>query len=276
MKIILRSVLLFVVFAMGLYGCGGGGDDSPPATSTPPPSTVGDVTIDKLAGSWFGTYESGTPALGNLQLTFSADGKTVTVNSVDGTQSDLAGPVTKDGPTSFRFTLNSPGPNGEPGLGAQVNSGMLLVNQLASYLIFVGDTSGGKEFGVLQKNAAAPAQSHSQADLNGTWTGYTATAGATFASLQPAVSNASCAPASASAPAGPTACTATLSGRTRSVPSYTLNDPAGRWQGNFTDTPQASGTTQAYISQDRNFIGVWACVDETTFPVSCDYSAWTK
>lgn len=274
MKIMSRNVFLFVVFAMGLYGCGGGGDGSPPPASTPPPPppTVGDVTIDKLAGSWYGTYDTGS--LVSLKLTFSATGTAITVDEVNGVPSDLTGTVTKDGPTSFRFTISNPS-------NTVQNQGMLLTDQAAAYLMFVGDTVGAREFGVLQKNAAAPLQTHTQTDVNGSWAGHTSAAGATFASLAPKTSNATCAPAAPAAPAGPSACTATLSDRTRSIPGFTLSEPNGRWQeSNYTDTPQTgapqNGTTQAFISQDKKFVGVWACTDPTSFPANCDYSAWTK
>lgn len=286
MIIMLRNTLVLMSFAITLAGCGGGGgggDEAPasappPPPSTPPPSntppaTISDVTIDKLAGSWFGTFDRKGSVV-SIKFTVSANGGAITLDEVDGQASDLAGTVTKDGLTSFRFTLSNPG-------NTVQNQGVLITDQAAAYMLFISDAPSDREFAVLQKNGAAPLQSHTQTDVNGAWNGHTSAVGASLTNLQPKGSAADCAPAAASAPAGASACKATLSDRSRSILSFTLSDPLGRWEDpNYTDTvsggPTQNGTTQAYISQDKKFIGVWACTSSASFPANCDYSAWTK
>jgi len=292
MKIMLRSAPVLVFLAATLTACGGGGGggdggnpapaSEPPPSTTPPPSTpppntppatISNVTIDKLAGTWYGTFDR-KGSMVSIKFTVSPSGTDITLDEVDGQPSDLKGTVTKDGLTSFRFAIANP-------TNTQQNHGVLITDQATDYLIFISDAPSDREFAVLQRqtNAAAQLETHSQTALNGAWNGHTSVVGNSLTGLQPKGSAADCAPAGA--PAGPTACKVTLSDRTRSVPAYTLSDPRGRWQdGNYTDTvpnsaPQ-NGTTQAYISQDGKFIGAWACANSASFPANCDFSAWTK
>ncbi len=60
--------VLVVAVALGLSACGGGGGGG----SAPPPAGGPDVSLDDLAGTWFGTLEDAARTLHTLALTFGA------------------------------------------------------------------------------------------------------------------------------------------------------------------------------------------------------------
>lgn len=265
-----RSILLSAFFATALVACGGGGgggDDSSaaPAPAPTPPPAPADVTLDKLAGTWFGTFDpDGT--VQTMEITMDAAGN-ITVLKLEGATTDITGTVTKatTPARAFRFQLRTAN-------NADLNSGILLTDPSGTYLLFVDRFSS---VGVIQKGATA-LPTYVQADIEKSWTGDRDTTTAGFSTLDQASTTASCKTATATT----SDCTITITGGpSRAGSSLASTDPRGRWIGSYTDTgPSANGSIRAYLSADKAFAGVLACTNFAfdSFPSTCDFSTWKQ
>lgn len=266
--------------AAALSGCGGGGggggdDAGAPAPNPTPNPSSSNVTFTSLAGQWFGTFDDEFGGLRQIAITITDPtdtGAKLALNKVGNSDSDLAGTISRDSAQVFRFDINNPG-------GTVPNKGALLSDPTGKYLVWL--SSNGFQLGVLEKAAQEPLKDDRvQADINASWAGTTITTGAivggVFPAITPSSSSATCQPAAAGAPAGPSNCAVTRGSTNTTASGVELADTQGRWRGDY--TPQNAGGAnrvfQAYASQDKKFIGTFACGD--TYPQTCEFTGWTK
>lgn len=276
----LRNIFLLGCFA-ALAACGGGGgggDDTSANNTNPNPNptpTTTNVAFASLAGQWFGTFDDEVGGLRQISVTISDPtdtGAKLALNKVGNDSSDLAGTISRDSAQVFRFDINNPG-------GTVPNKGALLSDPTGKYLVWL--SSNGFQFGVLEKGAQEPLKSdRAQENINASWGGTTVTTGAiaggVFPAITPESSSASCQPEAAGSPSGPSTCAVTRGTANATASAVTLADPLGRWRGDY--PPQNAGganrTFQAYASQDKNFIGTFACGN--SYPETCEFTGWTK
>jgi hypothetical protein len=271
------TLLLTGLLATVLVACGGGkkADEPPtsttPASNPPPPPAApvrgGDLSIAQLGGEWFGTLEAvptggGDRVMQRLRVTMS--GSNITIDDLEGVPSNLSGTLTKQGTQTFLFSVNNPD-------GTRPSKGLLFVDSSANYLLFVNEFF---DVGVVRKGAPVLPPFANDA-LNGTWAGVTLhmdlnTTTHEFNNISIDDSNATC--------SGLT-CPGKRSGTVNRTATYSADSVTatfGRWIGNYTDTPTASGQTRAFLSPDQVFSVVWACATGGAFPSGCDFSAWRR
>lgn len=244
---IARLVMVLVVaVALGLSGCGGGGGGS----SAPPPPPPPDVSLDDLAGTWFGTLEDSVRVLHTLAVTFGSPSITAVI--IDGVDQGLTGTVTKEGGQVFAFVLSDG------------TKGGFLVDANAAHAVFVDDIF---EFGVVEKGATS-FPTYLINDVDASWSGLDIETDdfVTFGQFTTALTCASL------------ACTFTGSnGVTGNVSLTTAFDSAfGRWIGTFTNSVGNAGEARAFLSADKTFAGAWVCDNVGVFPADCDFLALNR
>lgn len=272
------SFLLALLFStlLACGGSGGGGGDnlgSNPTDPTdpaddPPPGDAPDVTIEQLAGTWFGTFDNNQEV---RTFEFTVEGANMSDIRLAGADTGLTGSLTKatEVPRAFRFAINNN--------GNQIVTGMMVADPSGTYVLYVHDNS---QVGVLQKGATE-LPTYAQTDIDGAWAGDTASTTADFTTFTRQDSSAECAPTDPATAPPSSQCTITLDSTTRTASSVVLDDPMGRFAGTFSDDP-AAGTPEdvdwrAFLSADKNFAGVLACNDFAGgFPETCDFSAWQR
>lgn len=273
MTISTRNVLLSLFFATTVVACGGGGggggDDggSPGTNPGNNPPGVPDVTLEQLNGTWLGTFDAG----GNVRtMQLTAENGRITGISLNGTPTNLSGPITKvaNTPRAFTFELRN-------AANDLVSSGTLLVDAGGSHLAYLDRFFS---FGVIQKGATA-VPTYAQGDLNNAFpSGDVFTTNAEFTTFTQRRTSSTCTAANATT----TQCEVTITGGpARAAAQLTLDNPAGRYLGTYTDTPStgapSNGTTRVYLSPDKTFAAVWNCVNFSTgFPATCDFSTWKR
>src|SRR5204863_2509100 len=85
----------------------------------------------------------GARTMQRLRLTFS--GSNLTVDDIEGVQSNLTGTLTKQGPQTFLFSVNNP-------QETRPSKGMLFIESSANYALFLNEFF---DIGVVRKNAPA-------------------------------------------------------------------------------------------------------------------------
>ncbi|MFL6654406.1 MAG: hypothetical protein ACJ8KA_06400 [Sulfurifustis sp.] len=277
-----RNLLCTTFLASTLAACGGGGDGgSSPSGS----SGASDVGIEKLNGTWGGSFDSGGGTIQSMVISIDASDKNavkITDVTLDGNSAGLAGTVTKasESPRTFRFVLKDKNdPAGKP-----VNQGAFFVDSTAKYLVFLDEFL---EFGVTQKGAdGLPTTGFSQADVNASWSGDALTIasvspspdGSGFGNFTQKASSAKCDPAASGSPGGPSACNITVGSTQRNASSVTLEDAnGGRWGGTYTETPASGAGTdnvfRMYLSPDKQYSGAVTCATSGSIP-SCSFYSW--
>ncbi len=286
----LRNIFVSGFFAAALAACGGGGGggsstpaEAPtptPPTTTPPPPPVSDVTLDQLAGTWFGMFDSTSDPMNAIEIDIDKNGN-ITDLKLDNATTNLTGTITKaatdEGQRLFRFVLKEKADPSKP-----FNQGTLMVDPTGTHLFYIDEFS---QAAVLQAAAIAPSATFAQADINGSWKGdsmkttgvsrsNTTPPGNGFGKFTQGNPTATCQPAAASAPSGPSSCTITVGSITRTAASLVLNSSAGdRWTGNYTETPDVAGSDKAinmYVSPDKKFAGGYTCATAGDFS-SCNF-----
>lgn len=244
------SGLAFALFLGTLaLGCGGGGGGG---SSNPAPINGGDITVDQLTGTWFGTLEDDVGGMHLVEVTVS--GSSITSIVVDGTPQNNTGTIAKESTQVFSYILSD---------GTE---GGFFIDPSATYLAFVNDWF---EFGVLQKGATAlPA--YTANDLNGSWSGVTVLTD--FITFTQYTSSANCASLT---------CNATASNGVSSTASFNgpFDASYGRWMGTYTNSASSNGQVNGFLSPDKQFAGTWACDTQggfIEFPDGCDFSAWKR
>ncbi len=265
------SFFLFaLLFAAALAGCGsddGGGEVTTAPTQEPPPPA--DVTLEQLAGTWFGTFDD-KKSVRTFEFTVSAGN--MSNIKLAGADTRLTGTITKatEVPRAFRFAISSS--------GNQIASGMMLVDLSAAHMLYLDRHF---DFAVVQKGATQhPA--YAQTDIDANWAGETiATTGGFTTLTRRGTSTANCTPTSPAATPPSSSCAITIGSTSRTASSVVKDHDLGRFKGIFADQPPG-GTPQnvawrAFLSPDKSFAAVWACNDFTGgFPQTCDFSAWKK
>lgn len=276
-----RNLLCTTFIASALAACGGGGDGgSSPSGS----SGASDVGIEKLNGTWGGSFDS-SGTIQSMVISIDASDKNavkITDITLNGSSAGLDGTVTKagDSPRAFRFVLKDKNdPAGKP-----VNQGAFFVDSSAKYLVFLDEFL---EFGVTQKGAnGLPSTGFSQADINASWSGDAITTasvspspdGNGFGKFTQTASNAKCDPAASGSPGGPSACNITIGNTQRNAASVTLESAnGGRWGGTYTETPDSGAGTdkvfRMYLSPDKQYSGALTCATADSIP-TCSFYSW--
>lgn len=225
------------------FGCGGGGGGG---------GSDGDtgVGLDSLSGIWFGSFESvWESSYDTLKFNINASGH---INSIfiGGIQyDDHTGTIAKEDDNSFSLTISDG------------TVGGFYVDDSAEHAVYVDEDF---YFAVLEKGATS-LPSYIQTDAVGSWSGFTVNVDAGLNFLIQSNSSAAVTPSfflSGSTPAG------AFSGDFLSwVESY------GAFQGVFSG---GDGVFEMFVSPDRQFAGMWACIIPGTFPIDCGFSAWWK
>jgi hypothetical protein len=273
---LLRNFLLTLCFATLVAACGGGGggdsgsssgDTNTAGNSAPPPPP--DVTMDQLAGTWFGTADD-THTVQTFQFTVS--GSSITDFKLNGAAlTGLVGTLTKavEAPRTFRFTVKD-GTN-------EITNGVWVVDPTGKYLTYVDKEF---DFGVLQKGTPAALPTYAQKDVEHSWTGDRVT-DKDFTSLASSSVSGSCVPTSPASTPASSECTFALGGGvSRKLSSVALDDPNGRYGATYADTPAStpapsSPTARLYLSPDKNFAAGWSCpsISSPLSPFGCDLFA---
>ncbi len=239
--------VLVVAVALGLSACGGGGGGG----SAPPPAGVNpDISLDDLAGTWFGTLEDSARTLHTVSLTFASP--TITTVIIDGVDQGLTGTVTKEGAQVFGFVLSDG------------TKGSFVVDASAAHAVFLDDRL---EFGVVEKGATS-LPTYVSNDSDASWSGLDIETD-DFISFGQFTTDLSC---------SSLACTFTRSDGVTGDASLTTDFDAafGRWIGTFTNSNGNSGEARVFMSADKTFAGVWACDILGLAPADCDFLALNR
>ncbi len=241
------AMALVMATALGLAACGGGGGGGGGGA---PPAGGPDVSLDDLAGTWFGTLEDSARTLHTLSLTFGSP--TITAITIDGVNQGLTGTVTKEGAQVFSFVLSDG------------TKGGFLVDENAAHAVLLDDML---EFGVVEKGATS-LPTYVSNDSDGSWSGLDVETD-DFVTFGQFTTTLTCSSLT---------CTFTRNnGVTGNVSLTTdFNSAFGRWIGSFTNSVGNSGEVRAFMSADKTFAGVWACDDFGLVPADCDFLALNR
>lgn len=269
------SYLLLIASFGLLVGCGSDDDDvsGNPGTNPSDDPPVADVSLEQLAGTWFGTFDD-TSSVRTFEFTVDEAGVMSAIR-LEGSPTNLSGSITKatEVGRAFRFSVASN--------GNEIANGMMMVDPAGTYMLYVDRHAS---FGALQKGATE-LPDYALGDIDASWTGDAVTTPTGFGTLSQTPTSAQCAPTDPATDPPTSRCSVTVGGTERVVSNLRMDHDRGRFIGSFTDDPQAPpgarAVMRAYLSPDKNFAAVWACDDFVEFgrdkqTENCDFSAWTR
>lgn len=235
-----------LVTLLTLAACGGGGGSS---------SAAGGGDGGKFDGSWGGTIEDPSGALGVITLTFS--GSSMSGSSTVG--GAFSGTITQESGNIWGFTLSD---------GTE---GGFMHDPSVTRAVFVDEFFN---FGVVQKGASGPAASYAGPDIVGSWAG-------TFATVDGNFVLASTGTASATINSD-----TTFFGSSNAPDSFNgeiglFNSSFGRWIGasfpNISSSLNGTGVLEVFLTSDKQFAGSYACFPTfSAFPAGCSFNMWNR
>lgn len=227
--------------AATLVACGGGSGNKDSFS-------VG-VTVEQLSGTWTGSLEDSGGVLHTLSVTIAAG--SVTQVLVDGGDLAQTGTVTKASDALFSVVLGS----------AETR---LFIDTTATHAVFVDENFN---FGVIEKDAAAPLPVYTLDDSNGDWAGRTLTTD--FSAYTVFASSGACLNQTCSNVGNGVTASMDLSGPFDGV--------VGNWTGTYSIvSPTESGDVSLLMSDDMNFVGFYQCPTTALSVSDCRFSAWVR
>lgn len=216
-----------------------------------------------IAGIWFGTIEDASSVIHTIKVSVNSD-NTISGIYIDVSSTGLTGTITSEpsaiGEKLYSFVLSD-----------STNGGFYADPSL-NYIAYI-DSIGS--FGVLERGALS-LPSYIEADIVGSWSGYSVELDASLnvtteytslATVEPTSLNFNSTDNSGRSP--PADSTGSFSGS-----SSVFDIPYGRYVGTYSNTYVLSGNVSAFLSVDKQFAATRACWG--SWPTNCSFSAWTK
>ena len=231
MKMRIYGARVCVAIALAIAGCGGGGQ-----------------SVASLQGTWSGTVENPSDALGRITLVFDNGGH-FTVTSPDGSSTGTA-KEEKDNVFSYKLSDGT--------------SGGFMVDDAGNHAGFVDENF---YFGVVQKDASSALPGFTPPDVVGNWSGMTVELGSDL-SLQRMYGSSATVSSNGA-----------FSGENEKgsfVGAFADYNPAyGRFRGGATQGGY-SMYVSVFLTADKSFAAGYGCAKSGTFPADCGFTLWHK
>jgi hypothetical protein len=234
----LACCALALVFVGAAFGCPGGSD----------PGGDGGLAPGGLQGTWAGTIEDPSAALGRIKVVFAGDGA-MTVTTSEGT---LSGTASRLQDNLYEFRLDDG------------TSGGFMLDADGKHAGFVDENFF---FGVVQKNATG-LPVYAGSDIAGSWSGSSVELSGSGLDLMRTYES-----------------SATVTGMSfagndaHGVFAGSFQDydaDYGRFRGGVSRPDHSVAGVAIFLSADKSFAAGYACLSGGHFPDDCNFSLWRR